>query len=50
MLELTAAGRRARDRVLAVRDEIIAQVAGALDERDVRDFDRIAGKILAALE
>ena len=50
VLELTAAGRRARDRVLAVRDEIIAQVAGVLDERDVRDFDRIAGKILAALE
>jgi DNA-binding MarR family transcriptional regulator len=50
VLELTAAGKRARDRVLQAREEIIAQVARALDDRDVRDFERIAQKILAALE
>jgi DNA-binding MarR family transcriptional regulator len=50
VLELTAAGQRARARVLAARDQIIAQVAQALDARDVADFDRIAQKILAALE
>jgi DNA-binding MarR family transcriptional regulator len=50
VLELTAAGKRARDRVLQARDEIIEQVARALDDRDVRDFDRIAEKILAALK
>jgi len=48
VLELTAAGKRARDRVLAARETIIAQVARALDDRDVRDFERIAAKILAA--
>jgi hypothetical protein len=35
--------------VAAARDKIIAQVARALDARDVADFDRIAAKILAAL-
>ena len=48
VLELTAAGKRARDRVLAARETIIAEVARALDDRDVRDFERIAAKILAA--
>jgi len=49
VLELTASGQRARERVLLAREEIIRRVTGALDERDVDDFDRIAGKILATL-
>lgn len=50
VLELTPAGQRARDRVEKARDEIIARVAAVLDARDVRDFERIAGKILATFE
>ncbi|HEX3344929.1 MAG TPA: MarR family transcriptional regulator [Polyangiaceae bacterium] len=49
-LELTAAGQRARERIELAREGIIQRIAGALDEKDVRDFDRIAGKILAAFE
>ncbi|MCU1280043.1 MAG: hypothetical protein JWM53_3589 [bacterium] len=48
VLELTAAGRRARARVEKLRAQIAARVVDALDERDVEDFDRIAKKILAA--
>jgi DNA-binding MarR family transcriptional regulator len=48
VLELTASGERARERVEAARDTVIARVATVLDERDVQDFDRIASKILAA--
>jgi DNA-binding MarR family transcriptional regulator len=47
ILELTAAGQRARERVDEARDGIIKRMAAALDERDVEDFDRIAKKILA---
>ena len=47
ILELTAAGQRARERVNEARDGIIRRMAAALDERDVEDFDRIARKILA---
>lgn len=50
VLELTAAGQRARDRVEKVRDEIIDRVAAVLDARDVRDFERMAVKILATFE
>lgn len=50
ILELTASGQRARERVEKARDRIIAQIEAALDERDVKDFDRIAKKILAAFE
>lgn len=50
VLELTAAGRRARDRVEKARGEIQARIGAVLDERDVDDFDRIATKILAAFE
>lgn len=47
ILELTAAGQRARERVDEARNGIIKRMASALDERDVEDFDRIAKKILA---
>ncbi|MET0793333.1 MAG: MarR family transcriptional regulator [Polyangiaceae bacterium] len=50
VLELTASGRRARERVEKTRAEVIGRISGALDERDVEDFERIATKILAALE
>jgi DNA-binding MarR family transcriptional regulator len=50
VLELTASGRRARQRVERAREGIIEQIATVLDEKDVEDFDRIAKKILAAFE
>ncbi|HEY2517972.1 MAG TPA: MarR family winged helix-turn-helix transcriptional regulator [Polyangiaceae bacterium] len=50
VLELTAAGQRMRERVEAAREGMIARIAAVLDEKDVEDFERIAGKLLAALE
>ena len=50
VLELTAAGQRARERVLKVREGIIERLVGALDDRDVADFERIAVRILAVFE
>ena len=49
VLELTAAGQQAREHVVLARQSIIRRVTGALDDRDVDDFARIADKILAAL-
>ncbi|HTQ46354.1 MAG TPA: MarR family transcriptional regulator [Polyangiaceae bacterium] len=48
VLELTAAGERARKRVEEARDRIAKRMAAVLDPRDVKDFDRIATKILGA--
>jgi DNA-binding MarR family transcriptional regulator len=50
VLELTASGQRARERVEAAREGIIERVASVLDERDRKDFDRIARKILTAFD
>jgi DNA-binding MarR family transcriptional regulator len=50
VLELTASGQRARERVEEAREGIIKRIATALDARDVEDFDRIAKKILATFE
>jgi DNA-binding MarR family transcriptional regulator len=50
LLELTASGQRARERVEQARERIIERIATVLDERDVEDFDRIAEKILALFE
>ncbi len=50
VLELTASGQRARERVEKVRAEISDRLANVLDDRDVEDFDRIATKILQALQ
>jgi DNA-binding MarR family transcriptional regulator len=50
VLELTASGRRARDKVEKARGDIQDRIVAVLDERDVEDFDRIAKKILAAFE
>jgi DNA-binding MarR family transcriptional regulator len=50
ILELTAAGRRTRDKIDKLRGELAARVVGALDQRDLEDFDRIAKKILDAVQ
>jgi DNA-binding MarR family transcriptional regulator len=49
-LELTAAGKRVRDRVVQAREILIKRISRVLDERDVADFDRIAAKILTTLD
>jgi DNA-binding MarR family transcriptional regulator len=48
VLELTASGKRMRERVDAVRSGVIQSLARVLDEKDAEDFERIAAKILAA--
>ena len=50
VLELTAAGRRAQEKVEKLRAELAARMVAALDERDLEDFERITGKILATFE
>lgn len=50
VLELTAAGQRAREKVEEAREELIERITSALDDRDVDDFDRIAKKLLAVLD
>jgi DNA-binding MarR family transcriptional regulator len=50
VLELSPAGERARKRVEDARERIAERVVAGLSERDLDDFDRIAHKILAALE
>lgn len=50
LLELTPAGQRLRARVEEAREGISQRIATALDEQDVKDFDRIAKKILAEFD
>ena len=50
VLELTASGRRAQERVEKLRVQIAARVVDALEDRDIEDFDRVTRKILAAFE
>ena len=50
VVELTASGRRARERVEKAREAIIARIGRGLDDTDIEDFDRIANKVLSALE
>jgi DNA-binding MarR family transcriptional regulator len=50
VLELSATGKRARERVEKLRAQIAAEVVAVLSERDLDDFDRIAEKIIVALE
>jgi DNA-binding MarR family transcriptional regulator len=49
-LELSAAGKRARARVEAARRQIARRMVAALDQTDIRDFERIARKLRAAFE
>jgi DNA-binding MarR family transcriptional regulator len=50
ILELTASGQRARKRVEEAREGIIEQIGAVLDDRDLKDFERIAKKILDAFD
>jgi DNA-binding MarR family transcriptional regulator len=46
LLDLSAAGRRAVTRIEALRAELVERLVEPLDERDLKDFERIAGKLL----
>jgi DNA-binding MarR family transcriptional regulator len=48
VLELTASGKRVRERVDLARNGVMESLARVLDEKDAEHFDRIATKILAA--
>jgi DNA-binding MarR family transcriptional regulator len=48
LLELSAAGERARARVDSARRKLSRRMQATLDQRDLNDFERIAGKLLAA--
>jgi DNA-binding MarR family transcriptional regulator len=48
ILELTASGQRARDKVDEARLRIVDRISAVLDERDAADFERIAAKIRGA--
>ncbi len=48
LLELGARGERTRRRVEEARGRFAGRVVSALDERDLRDFDRIAKKLFDA--
>lgn len=50
VLTLSAQGRRVCERVNGARGEIAQRMVAALDERDVRDFERVAGKLLSLFE
>jgi DNA-binding MarR family transcriptional regulator len=50
VLELTATGRRAKERVDKARVDLAARLAAVLDDRDLDDFDRIVKKVLDAFE
>ena len=49
LLELTPSGQRARTWVEKARDSFAQQVGSILDDRDVKEFDRITKKIVVAL-
>ncbi len=48
VLELTASGKRMRERVETARNGVIQRLTRVLDERDAENFERIAAKILTA--
>ena len=48
VLELTASGKRMRERVETARHGVIQSLARVLDEKDAENFERIAAKILEA--
>jgi DNA-binding MarR family transcriptional regulator len=50
LVQLTAAGRRAGARLAKARVRLARRIAAVLDERDLRDFERIVHKILAAID
>jgi DNA-binding MarR family transcriptional regulator len=50
VLELSAAGKRSRDQVERLRGKLADRIGEALDDRDLEDFERIANKLLVALD
>jgi DNA-binding MarR family transcriptional regulator len=48
LLKLGAAGQRALKRIEAMRVRLVERIVAPLDQRDLADFQRIAGKILTA--
>jgi DNA-binding MarR family transcriptional regulator len=50
VVELTPAGRRTRDKIEKLRSDLAARIVGALDGRDLDDFERIAKKILDTVQ
>jgi DNA-binding MarR family transcriptional regulator len=50
VLELTAAGQRMRKKVEEARRRIAVQMTDVLDGQDLDDFERIARKLLVALD
>ncbi len=50
VLELTASGQRARKRVDEARRRVAERMVAALEDRDLADFERIAKRLLSALE
>jgi DNA-binding MarR family transcriptional regulator len=48
VLELSAAGQRARKRVESARRQVAERMVAALTDKDLADFDRIANKVRAA--
>ena len=49
VLELTAAGKRLREKVDRLRSEMAARVVAALSAADLAEFDRVTQKIISAL-
>ena len=50
VLELSAAGKRARARVEEARRHLAQRMVAALNEKDLSDFERVATKLRAAFE
>lgn len=50
VLELSPAGQRVRKRVDEARRRVAERMVAALDDRDLSDFERVAKRLLAALE
>lgn len=50
VLELSAAGERARQQVEHARQQVAKRMLAALDERDLTDFARVSEKLLAVFE
>jgi DNA-binding MarR family transcriptional regulator len=50
VLELTASGKRMRERVVAARNDVIQRLSRVLDEKDAENFEVIAAKILGAFK
>ena len=50
VLELSTSGRRAYKRVQEAREQVSRRIGTVLDRRDLEDFERVASKVLVALQ